>query len=391
VKALASATFGVLVLLLALALSGCGPLPACPADGAIGSQSQLEATAQSSGNDGKVFCLHAGSYGTPSFAGARHNTAVTFTAFPGERVTFDGAVFRSTKGIHLYHVHFTGSADVQPGTQASPNQDIELDYAEFAGFDTGPAINVREWSDHVVVVSSSFHDLQHANGVFGSGYGFRASGPYGPITNVAVLESTFDRLGADAIELGGVDGAQIQNNLIQHVDIAPGSEEHADPLMLWAGSKNLRIVDNRFLDNSQPVYFDDGIDGRVEFTNNLIARTQNYCVQFGDIGAADSSPLTDVVFEHNTLWDCGLAPGFDGNAFAVRGNRSYGNTLRFNVLQSLVPGDPGIDMGKVFSSQSLNDIPSGYREAGDVAIVPQFRDRTSYVPDNLPFEAGYRP
>lgn len=325
--------------------------------GEVTNASQLEARANSSSSDGKTFHLRGGNYGDVDLSEARRGAMVTFKAYPGEQPVFDYTVFRDSERLRFEGVRWTDSIDIQQGN----NRSLEFVGNDVGGF-TGPGINLRETSTDILIQGNRFHDLRELGGDYASGYGVRVAGPYGPISGLRIIRNTFTRLGNDGIELGTVASALVQGNDISQVRAEPGSDAHADPMTIWADSKNVTIRNNRIHDNSQPVYLADGTENAL-FENNVVVRTDNFCIQAGGIGNRDDGIQNNVI-RNNTLWDC----GFGG--LIVRGNGS-GNVLVNNLIQSL----SGSNLGRQFALEDFNLIGSGSRAgAHDLSGRPRFVD-----------------
>jgi hypothetical protein len=340
-----------------------------PTDQQVRTRGELIGRARDPRSDGKTFYLRAGSYGELTFNGVRHNRLLTFRAYPGETPVLTGAALARCRNLRFEGIRFVGTVDIQPGDSSTiKGDDLQFVDDEFGDPSWssswhsmgGPAINIREFNDNVLVQDSTFHYLHHANGHFGTGYGVRASGAYGPINNLTVKDSTFAHLGADAMEFGGVVGGTIDGNRESDVRIEPGSEEHSDPLMIWAGSRNITVRNNFFHDNSQPLYFADGTRGGV-LENNIFARGGNWCMQMGGIGERTDG-VSGAIMRNNTFWDC----RFGG--LIVRGDGT-GNVVTNNILQTL----EGTNLGRQFATEDYNLITKGYRGgAHDLGGAPRF-------------------
>ena len=173
--------------------------------------------------------------------------------------------------------------DIQPGVNAR----IELVQNEIGPF-KGIGINIRERSSEILIAGTASTTCARAAGFR---VRVRASSPEVEISDLAILGNSFQRLGNDAMELGGVDGLRVERNLVTGVHIEQGSSAHSDPLFIWAGTRNAVVRNNRIVGNEQPVYVFAGT-ANVLIENNLIARGDNWCMQAVAHGTARASPTS---------------------------------------------------------------------------------------------------
>jgi hypothetical protein len=309
--------------------------------GEVRSAAELLALARRPSSDGKTFLVRAGRYPELDLRDVQRRRLTTFMAYPGERPVVGLTSMANTRNLRLEGLRFTGPIDIQPGV----NRHIELVGNDIGGY-PGVGVNIRERSSDILIEDNRFHDLTMRGGNFAAGYGVRASSPTVEIFRLALVGNTFHRLGNDAIEIGGVDGLLVEGNEVSGVEIEPGSGAHADPLFIWAGSRRVVVRGNRFYDNSQPVYLRGGLE-RVLFENNVVARSDNYCMQVGGTGPP-ADDIDGLVLRNNTLWGCELG----GILFSAA---SPNWTLENNIVESLHAGPPVSS----FATQAFNLIGSG--------------------------------
>jgi hypothetical protein len=323
--------------------------------GEVRSIKELMARARRADSDGKTFLVRAGEYPELDLRGIQRGRLTTFRAYPGEQPVFGLTLMGDTRNVRLEGFRFTAPIDIQPGI----NRRIELVGNDIGGY-LGVGVNIRERSSDILIADNLFHDLTERGGSYAAGYGVRTSSPTVEIFRLALVGNTFTRLGNDAMELGGVDGLLVAGNEVSEVQIEAGSDAHADPLFLWAGSRRVIVRGNSFHDNSQPVYLRGGLE-RVLFENNLVARSDNYCMQVGGEGLP-ADGIDRLTVRNNTIWDC----GFGGIIFS---GASRGWTLENNLIESLHSRPPVTR----FTSQAFNVIGEG---AGprDSSDTPSFVD-----------------
>ena len=364
-------------------------------DSTVNNAAELLAAAASAENEGRVVCARAGRYQGLRFENISHPVKVTLRAYPGERVTLGQSVVLGVQGLRFEGFRMPeGGFDLQP----SDNERIEI-----VGNDIGRCecfgVIVWDGSRDILIEGNWIHDMRRpsASSLFWMGYGISSRGGLGSVENLRIVRNTIERTQNDALEIGSTHGGEITGNVIREAWPAgcsparpecPDGSEHTDGLMYWSGSSGFTIRDNRFTDNRQGWLLSGG-SHRTVIENNLLARTQSWCVDAGETGSSDAG-IHHFTFRRNTFYDCGRdfdEGGLNGRyGLLIRGDSSDTNTLDRNVLASLeADGTPAI------SASDRNDTVHGYRGASsDVGIVPRFADETTYLPTNLPFQAGYR-
>lgn len=326
------------------------------AAGQVRTADQLLARARNPASDGKMFLVRAGAYGELDLRGVQRSRLTVFRAYPGERPVIGYTTMGDTQNLRFQGLRFAGAIDIQPGI----NRRIQLVDNDIGGY-RGAGVSIRERSSDILIKGNRFHDLTQLGGNYAAGYGVRASSPTVEIFRLSVVGNKFTRLGNDAMEFGGVNGLLVERNEVSEVKIEPGSGAHSDPLFLWAGSRRAIVRGNRFHDNSQPVYLTGGLE-RVVFENNLVARSDNYCMQVGGSGR-QGDRIEGLRIHNNTVWHC----GFGGILFS---GASPGWSLTNNLIQSLHAGPPE----SRFETQEFNLIGRGPRRARDRRGRPRFVD-----------------
>lgn len=335
------------------------------AAGEVRNVKELLAAVRRPSSAGKLFLMRAGDYGELDLRGVQPERLITLRAFPGERAEVGLTTMADTRNIRLEGLRFSGPIDIQPGI----NRRIELVGNDIGGY-LGVGVNLRDRSSDILIEGNEFHDLTQSGGSYAAGYGVRVSSPTVEVFRLTIVGNTFTRLGNDAMELGGVNGLLVAGNEVSGVDIEAGSDAHADPLFLWAGSRNVVVRNNSFHDNSQPVYLRGGTRN-VVFENNLVARSENYCMQVGGTGPP-ADQIEGLKMRNNTIWDC----GFGGILFSFAGR---GWRLENNIVQSLHSGPPFSSLDS-FDVQAFNLVGEG---AGP-------RDQAGKPLFTAPEEADYR-
>src|SRR3954467_15555430 len=103
----------------------------------------------------------------------------------------------------------------------------------------------------------------------GGGYGIRTFAGGNLIQSPKFSYNTIVGCGnsGDGMELGSMTNLEIVRT--ENRGICGPAGQHADTIMVWAGSKNGLIKDNRFMGGSGTLMSPDGSD--IVFENNLIA------------------------------------------------------------------------------------------------------------------------
>jgi hypothetical protein len=329
---------------------------ATQAQGEVSSAQELVDAARDPRSGGKTFLVRPGSYGRVDLNGVRHSRLVTFKSGPGGRPVLGYTTMGNTHGIRLQGLRFSESIDIQPGD----NERIQLVRNDIGGF-AGVGVNMRERSRRILIAGNRFHDLSWQAGDDFAGYGLRVSSPETEISQLVVRSNTFERLGNDAMEIGGVDGLLLEGNHVTGVEIQRGSGAHSDPLFVWDGTRHATIRRNRFVGNSQPVYLRGGT-ADVVFENNVVAGADNWCMQVGGKGLPGDG-IDGLVMRNNTIWGCRMG----GVLFS---GASAGWTLVNNIIDQLSAGPPY----SRFDNQGYNLIRRGRHTATDLRGRPRFVD-----------------
>ena len=368
------------------------PAPTNGCDSTVSTSAALAAAAVAATNEGKVVCVSPGTYADLDLHHFAHPTKVTLRSAQKHGAVLGDVRLRTAQGLRFEDFRVTGSFDLA-GSTAQPVTRIEVAGADIGGGPNGAFLLTCAVHDFLAE-RNNVHDIAY-NGQWWSGWGMNIYGDPGACgwrRNLTVRYNTFSSTGQDAMEVGGVDGAQIVGNVFRNIKPPPGSDAHTDSLMIWAGSQNFLVKDNRFEDGRGLL-----ISGTsdVRFENNLVVRMENWCWQNGPSG---SSPKASVrtTWVRNTVYDCGSdwnGGGFGGGyGFNANGDvsGSEGNRLERNVLTSF-----SSSAAAQFAYQDYNVIQSGSRPGiHDLALTPQFRDRSDYQPTNLPpgyEDVGYKP
>jgi PKD repeat protein len=353
------------------------PPPTGGCDSTVSTAAQVDSAARSVANEGKVVCVADGNYGNFDLFNFNHPVKVTLRALNPHQAVVGSIKLNNVHGLRWENFRHTGTVHNSQGIARR----IEVVGGDIGGTASTAFLmsdNAHDW----LVERNRIHDITF-NGSFGSGYGMYAYGGV-PKTGLKVRYNTFERTQVDAMELGNIDTFEIVGNDVHHINWTgdPGSDPHADALMIWADSRNGLIKDNRFTDGNG-VLLSRVYDTRIE--NNLIANIENWCFQNG---YAERQTIV-----RNTVYDCGsdYSGGGMGGGYGMTLDQASatGNVLQRNLLTSV-----GWSSNAIASSDH-NLITNGSRPGStDLQFTPVFADTVDWQATNEPAgyeDVGYRP
>ena len=350
-------------------------------DSSVSTQAQLVSAAASAANEGKVVCVADGSYGDLALGGFNHPTKVTLRALNSGQATIGSVSLRNVAGVRFEGFRQTGKFH---NDQYAASR-IEVARGDIGGGSSTAFLmsdNANDW----LIERNHIHDISF-NGSFGSGYGIYASGGV-PKRGLKVRYNTFERTQSDAMELGNLDGFEIVGNVIDDVKCPGGdcSATHTDALMVWAGSDNGLIKDNRITDSTDVLLSPDGSNTTIE--NNLIARMSQFCIDAHPNGTSGNVVPTNFTYRQNTIWGCNY------NGLSISGALTSGHGG--NVLDRNIIKDVSCTTGAIWSISDHNLVGAAACFGGTnvFAFQPAWQDTVNYQPTNLPpgyTDVGYRP
>jgi len=124
--------------------------------------------------------------------------------------------------------------------------------------------------------------------------------------NISIVHCDFKNIYGDAIDLGGIDGMEIANNVINGVHRSPGHHHyHDDGIQFFGNTANVVIAYN-VEENStdQLIFIQDAIKNKYNgsSTNQDILVLGNLLYGAGALAVQDQGGL-NVQFIGNTIWD----------------------------------------------------------------------------------------
>jgi Right handed beta helix region len=380
-------TMGVVAALAMAALilpAAAGAAVTC--DVSVSSASALDSAVGSTANSGRTICVTASTGGSHTWT-VDQAAMTTVIAQPADKTIDMGPItFSGAKNITVTGFEFTSGAFAVNCCSATTSVHMDGNYIH--GF-SGDGLDL--YSQAAMTDIQFTHNRVECltgNGDGGNGYGIRTYG--GPYTAPKFNYNTIVGCGntGDGMEIGSLENFEVIGNVI--TGMGGPANQHADALMIWAGSRNGVIKDNRILDGPGTLISPDGSDLLIE--NNLIARHNfptgsDQCIDATPNGTSGSIVPTRWTMRRNTVWTCG------NGGLNVTGPLTSGHGG--NVLDRNVFTEVRCATSAIFTSTDHNLTGGGCTLPGtnNTNFSPSFVNTVDYLPTNLPagYEtAGYR-
>jgi hypothetical protein len=355
-------------------------------DVSVSTASALDSAVGSTANSGKTICVTASTGGSHTWT-ADQNATTTVIAQPNDMTVDMGQItFSGAKNITVTGFQFTGGAFAVNCCSATTSVHMDGNYIH--GF-SGDGLDL--YSQAAMTDIQFTHNRVECltgDGNGGNGYGIRTYG--GPYTAPKFNYNTIKGCGntGDGMEIGSLENFEVIGNVI--TGMGGPANQHADGIMIWAGSRNGVIKDNRILDGPGTLISPDGSDLLIE--NNLIARHNfptgsDQCIDATPNGTSGSIVPTRWTMRRNTVWTCG------NGGLNVTGPLTSGHGS--NVLDRNLFTEVRCATSAIFSSADHNLTGGGCSLSGtnNTNFSPSFANTVDYLPTNLPagYEAvGYR-
>lgn len=318
----------------------------------VNTRNALISAISSSANSGKNVCVNGDIDGSTITVTTDFSTPARFIAYPANMtiklppVSFNGAHNVSVEGFDV-----TGGGLSIANSEASDNVRMIGNYIHdfvgngFTAFGGVTNTNIAFIGNYLKCVEYPLD----GNPGGPTGYGVY-NDAVAPGMNVSF--NTIEGCGntADGMQLGSLHNANVSNNVIKNISWnGVGNDPHVDSLMLWAGSSNVNVSNNRVINGPDVLISPDGTDITLE--NNLIVNMTggNSCVDAHPNGSSGEIHPLRHTYVKNTIVNCasGNAILFDGGSGARNGN-----VLDRNLFKGIAcPGTPGLS---AFSNIDLN-------------------------------------
>jgi hypothetical protein len=355
-------------------------------DVSVSTASALDSAVGSTANSGKTICVTASTGGSHTWT-ADQNATTTVIAQPNDMTVDMGQItFSGAKNITVTGFEFTGGAFAVNCCSATTSVHMDGNYIHGFSGDGLDLYSQAAMTD--VQFTHSRVECLTGDGNGGNGYGIRTYG--GPYTAPKFNYNTIKGCGntGDGMEIGSLENFEVIGNVI--TGMGGPANQHADGIMIWAGSRNGVIKDNRILDGPGTLISPDGSDLLIE--NNLIARHtfstgSDQCIDATPNGTSGSIVATRWTMRRNTVWTCGNG-GLNMTGPLTSGHGS-------NVLDRNLFTDVRCATSAIFTSADHNLTGGGCSLSGtnNTNFSPSFANTVDYLPTNLPagYEAvGYR-
>jgi hypothetical protein len=340
----------------------------------------------SAANAGKTVCVNASITGAAITVSTKFSSQARFVAQPKNMtvdmvpITFKGASRVTVEGFEM-----TAGGFATDCCSATTSVWMKGNYIHDLKVRDGLDVSAQTTMTDLQFVGNRVECLS-GDGNGGGGYGIRTYTSGKMLQSPKFSYNTIVGCGnsGDGMEIGGMNNFELIGNEIR--GICGPANQHADTLMIWAGSSNGLVKDNRLTGGSGTLQSPDGSD--IRFENNLIANHRcatgsNQCVDATANGTSGSISPLRFTFVRNTIWDCGNGGINMNQATGSRGQ----NVADRNLVVSVQCQSSG-----VWSSQDSHNIVGGssscWPGGTDLAnFKPTFADTINYLPLNLP--AGY--
>ena len=242
---------------------------------------------------GGTVIVRAGRYPAVRISHRHRSRRLTVRAYRDEAVTLGGLSIEDASRLRFEGLRIRGRTHIQFGSH------IELIGNDIAG----EGISVRPTHD-LRIEGNRIHDLTYAGPSGGAGYGLWLNGGWSDparrqgISNVVVRRNLFDRIPADAIQMGTVESVLIEKNRFTRITPFLDPTEHSDAIQMYGTSKDVTIRRNVFHDTLRGLIAKGFSYPGLVIENNLMVRLRGTALNIYD------APGARIV--HNTIWDTPL-------------------------------------------------------------------------------------
>jgi hypothetical protein len=339
---------------------------------------------------GEVLCLRGGRYAGVRVPADATDTRrfVTVRSAPGERAVIVGELsFDHARRLCLRELKFIGGLAFQPA--AAHVRLIRNELTGPAGIFFYGDASLGGSSRSVLIEGNRIHDLDYRGSQsVHNGYGIKSIGTQNGFT---VRGNTFERLAADYVQTDTARNWTVEGNTFLGPSLAgTHPQEHQDLWQIYAGGRNIEFADNvaRGTGTSQSLLFQMTYPGdhfaKVSVVDNLFDHDSDgySCQLYQSAG---------LVFRRNTIvgstYGCIFRsePGYaDGSGYRVERNI-------FDARDSAALGFEGDARrwGVFAYNVSTDGSARGPRSVRNWRAA--WSDGQDYIPQGLPFAAGYRP
>jgi hypothetical protein len=308
---------------------------------------------------------------------------VTIQPVSGETASIGGTLFDNARYLRFVGLKFTSGIEFVPNASHVQLIGNEITGREGIYFFGDERINSSV--DSILIQGNNIHDIDYtgSQGV-SDGYGIKGIGDAHAIT---ITGNTIKSVAGDYIQSGSADDWTVDGNtFLGPTRVNSHPQEHQDLWQIYSGGDGVTFTNNvaRNTGTHESLLFQTGNYKDVEIVNNLFDNDSvGYTCQLYQ--------ATGMIFRNNTIvgshWGC---------LFRDEASRAAGSGYQIdhNVFTD-TEGAPDIAIeGRAGSWGSYDYNVSSDNSAGGSHSVrnwsPSWADTVDYLPQGLPFTAGYR-
>ncbi len=346
-------------------------LTASKTSGQLGTRELSTRIAKARTNE--VIHLASGNY-PAIYDTARRSTWVTVSgAGDPTRPVIAGVSVVGAEHLRFVDVRFAGKVKIVHSTAGGLHaRDIAvlnsvIDCGATATGKGHPGISVRGAAQNVTFAGDTIENCV---------VGFTSVAADNYSKNISIVHCSFKNLYGDAIDLGGVDGMELSDNLISGVHRSKGHRYHDDGIQFFGNTANVVIAYN-VEENStdQLIFIQDAIKNKYSGvrTNRDILVLGNLIYGAGAIAVQDQGGV-NVQFIGNTIWDT-----HDGALLVRRSPYSHIEPTHTLIADNII---------QQFGLKRVPSVVEGYNVFGAITHAHAQSDRVATSPGFVDASAG---
>jgi hypothetical protein len=313
-----------------------------------------------------VIHLASGNYPAIHDSARRSSWVTVSGAGDATQPVIAGVRFIGAEHVRFVDVRFAGKVKVVHSTEGGLHaRDIEVlnSTVDCGATATGKGrvgVSVRGAAQDVTFAGDTIENCV---------VGFTSAAADNYSKNISIIHCSFKNIYGDAIDLGGIDGMEIANNLISGVHRSAGHHHyHVDEIQFFGNTANVVIAYN-VEENStdQMIFIQDAIKNKYSGvrTNQDILVLGNLVYGAGALAVQDQGGV-NVQFIGNTIWDT-----HDGALLVRRSPYSHIVPTHTLVADNIV---------ETFGLQHVPSVVEGYNVFGKTGHAHSRTDRVTLRP-----------
>ncbi len=341
--------------------------------------------ALSSAASGSIICLHGGTYSGGRIAASATNKSnyVTLQSVHGETASIGSVLFDDARFLRFAGLKFTGGIEFVPN--ASHVQLIGNEITGREGIYFFGDQRIDSSVDSILIEGNNIHDIDYTGSQGpADGYGIKGIGDAHAIT---ITGNTIKSVAGDYIQAGSAESWTVdRNTFLGPTLVGTHPQEHQDLWQIYSGGDGVTFTNNvaRNTGTAESLLFQTGSYRDVEVVNNLFVNdSDGYTCQIYQ--------ASGLIFRNNTIVDSHWGCLFRDESSRAAGS---GYQIDHNVFTD-TEAAPDIALeGRSDSWGSYDYNVSSDGSAGGTHSLrnwsPSWVDTVDYLPQGLPFAAGYR-